>query len=146
VLLSYLTSRAIQHELRHGGLNQEQATNLQYVSDQGKDHPELAGVFRSIDAAIREHEWWRRPRLTLAFIADQTGYSIRDISRAINTQSSDSFSTYINRMRVDAFDQIFNRDSTHASVLDIAITVGFNAKSTFNRVYRQIRSKSPTRH
>ena len=146
VLLSYLTSKAIAHERRHGGLNQEQTLNLQHASDTQKDHPELTGVFHSIDTAIREQEWWRKPRLTLAFIADNTGYSIRDVSRAINTQSSDSFSTYINRMRIDAFDQMFINDSNNASVLDVALAVGFNAKSTFNRVYRQIRGKAPTRH
>lgn len=101
--------------------------------------------FRVIDAYIREHELWRSPALSLADVATRTGYSGREVSRAINTGAGTNFSDYINAFRVQAFsDMVASETSQDRSLLEMALAVGFNSKSAFNRVYRQHCGMTPS--
>ena len=53
-----------------------------------------------------------------------------------------SFSTYINRLRVEEFIDIVSNEKMR-SYLSAALKVGFSSKATFNRAYKKETGKSP---
>ena len=82
--------------------------------------------------------------LTVADLANKLGYSTKTISRTINSGLQKSFSLFINEYRVKLFQE--KRASgkfNHLSIMGLAYDCGFNSKSTFNRVYKEITGASP---
>ncbi|MEM9533801.1 MAG: helix-turn-helix domain-containing protein [Pseudomonadota bacterium] len=101
--------------------------------------------FAQIDGVVRGRRLWRYPRLNLAQVAAATGLNTRDVSRAVNVAGGASFSTYINALRIAAFDALLDDpEQRKRGVLNLALAVGFNAKSSFNRLYRHHRGVTPT--
>lgn len=139
-LLTAMGVFAWRHEGLQGAVPDKQSAALPDLDDN-----ETVTRFATIDAAVRERELWREPRLTLADLARETGLSPRDISRSINTAAGSSFSRYINLMRLDAINTLM-ADPAHKrrTVIELAYEVGFNSKSAFNRIYREETGKTPS--
>lgn len=82
--------------------------------------------------------------LTLADLAKKLGYSTKTISYTINNGLQKSFSLFINEYRVNLFKE---RKSSgkyeHLSIMGLAYDCGFNSKSTFNRIYKEITGFAP---
>lgn len=83
-----------------------------------------------------------RNDITLDDLADRAGFSKFYFSRLFKDFTKASFVDYLNRCRIlDAENLLSDPES---SVTDVALTVGFNSISTFNRVFRKYKSCTPT--
>jgi AraC-like DNA-binding protein len=99
------------------------------------------GRARAWTATIEREGWYREPELTLATVARRLGTNPAYLSRGLNEGLGTSFSTVINRMRVDAACVELARGG---AVLFTALDVGFGSKATFNRVFRQVVGCTPS--
>ena len=123
-----------QHELQSGQPEDNQPKVEEYQS-----------IFAALHKLIVENQWYLTPRLTLANISEYTGIQTRDISRAINLQTKQSFNEYINQFRVDTVcERLRNNDKS--SLTDIAFDAGFSSKASFNKVFKQVTGKTPTEY
>lgn len=82
--------------------------------------------------------------LTLASLAVKLGIHPHELSRIINLGLKKSFSDFINELRVREVarkmqEPIYDR----LTLLGIAWESGFNSKTTFNRVFKEITGKTP---
>lgn len=89
---------------------------------------------------------YRNQSLSLAGLAKEVGMPQRAVTDAINTCLGQNFKTFVNSYRIEAVKQALgdpvNKDKT---ILEIAYAQGFNAKSTFNEVFKESIGTTPSK-
>lgn len=102
---------------------------------------------RRLKEAVAANRLYEDPELTLTTLALKLKIHPHDLSRIINTGLEKNFSDLINEFRVrdiarkmqdPAYDQI--------TLLGIAYESGFNSKTTFNRVFKEMTGKTPAEY
>lgn len=143
VLFTLMTRAAFEHDRRKGALPSQAFQAATATIDPAEEVYETE--FETIALLMETQELWREPRLSLADLARSAGLSTREISRAINLHSGASFADFVNGYRVDALNALMADPVNHRrTIMELAFEVGFNSKSAFNRVYRNVMGKTPT--
>ncbi len=96
-------------------------------------------ILQKIIAIVEKEKLYLNENLTIADIASKLGYSTKTISTNINNGLGKSFSFFINEYRVNLFKE--RRSSgkyDNLSIMGLAYDCGFNSKSTFNRIFKEI--------
>ncbi|RZM84963.1 hypothetical protein C3B51_02210 [Pseudoalteromonas rubra] len=123
-----------------------QYQTLSQRDDAAQDTQLAQSIFAAVDAQVREQGLFCQPRLSIQHIADQLSLGVKQVSWAINSVSGNNFSNYINEVRLEQIEkQLADPAYAEASVLDIAMNNGFNAKSTFNQAFKARTGMTPTR-
>jgi AraC-like DNA-binding protein len=97
-----------------------------------------------IENAVKEHQWYLEPGLSLSQLSRRVGMNRAYLSRAINDGLKTNFSDFINTMRVDYAKSLI--DDGELKMLDIALAAGFGSKASFNRVFRRLSGKTPSQY
>lgn len=85
------------------------------------------------------------PELTLEELAEQMKCNPRKLSQILNNELDINFFTFINKYRIeDAKRLLADREQKSKTVLEILYEVGFNNKSAFNRVFKELTQQTPT--
>ncbi|WP_448563726.1 helix-turn-helix domain-containing protein [Thalassotalea ganghwensis] len=128
-----------------GGLPKQHEPQTEQPEHRQAKAEEYQSIFEALHTLIVENQWYLTPRLTLANISEYTGIQTRDISRAINLHTKQSFNEYINQFRVDTVcERLRNNDKN--SLTDIAFDAGFSSKASFNKVFKQVTGKTPSEY
>lgn len=101
-------------------------------------------VYQAIYDTVQQQQLWREPQFRLASLAQATGFAEHYLSYVINQQAGCNSQMWLNKFRVEEAKSQLSQ--TDAAVLDIALQAGFNSKSTFNRVFKEISGVSPTEY
>lgn len=83
--------------------------------------------------------------LSLKSLADEMEISANHLSQVINVFEECNFHDFINRRRVEAACKRLD-DSPQSNLLELAMDVGFNSKSSFNRAFLRHTGKNPTQY
>ncbi len=101
-------------------------------------------LLQNILATVKKEELYLNEELTIADLAKKLGYSTKTISYTINNGLQKSFSLFINEYRVNLFkEKRASGKYEHLSIMGLAYDCGFNSKSTFNRIFKEITGSSP---
>ncbi|BBN83686.1 hypothetical protein PA25_36710 [Pseudoalteromonas sp. A25] len=100
-------------------------------------------IFEHLDQQMNENTWYLQSRLTISDLARLCDLQVRDISRAINLNTKQSFNDYINAFRVAHVKQAMSKNPSE-SLLTLAINAGFNAKSSFNYSFKKQTGMTPS--
>lgn len=93
---------------------------------------------------IEDKRYYQDPELSLSSLAEKLNLSTHELSRIINTGLKKSFNDFINEYRVlDATRKMADPAYNHVTLLGIAYESGFNAQSTFSRIFKQVTGKTP---
>jgi len=85
------------------------------------------------------------PDLSLSQLAEEIGISSHYLSQVINEKFKLNFFDFVNRYRVEAFkENIKDPRYSNYSFLGIAFECGFNSKSAFNRIFKQVTGLTPS--
>lgn len=88
---------------------------------------------------------YTRKDLTLAGLAEQLSVSQHHLSQILNERLNQNFFDFVNQYRVEEAKRwLANRDYAHYSLEAIGKEVGFNAKSTFNAVFKKVAQITPS--
>jgi AraC-like DNA-binding protein len=104
-----------------------------------------------VAARIREHFETERPYLNpeyrLTDLAHELELSITVLSRSISASDlGRNFNDLMNRYRVEEVQRRLARpEFAEHTLLRIALDCGFNSKSSFNRIFRELTGESPSR-
>lgn len=101
-------------------------------------------LFNQIDSLIGQHELFKQPRFSLRDLATASGLNEKLLSSLINQQAGKNFNDYINKLRVDAICQHLIQHPEDGQILNIALDMGFNAKSTFNTAFKKETGLTPS--
>ncbi|MEM9324952.1 MAG: helix-turn-helix transcriptional regulator [Bacteroidota bacterium] len=102
-------------------------------------------IYKSALIQEMEHRVYRDPELTLDRLATNIKLQPRQLSSLIKKEYDMRFNEFINKYRVRAAKQLLlDPKCHHWSILAIGMEVGFNSKSTFNRVFKQVEGTTPS--
>jgi len=85
------------------------------------------------------------PKLTLSELADKLAISSNYLSQIINQYEQKNFHDFINGYRVDEFIERAQSNNNY-SLLAHAFDAGFNSKSSFNSVFKKLKSVTPSQY
>lgn len=139
--------------LRQGAIYEHagngEASNVELEDDEtpatrpvlDKDHAVRISV--KLNRAMDDRQLYRDPTLTLRQLSDSTQVSVHRISEVLNRHMGTSFYDFVNSRRIEEAKLLLQKDKKR-SVLDIAMDVGFNSKSTFYTAFNKLVDESPT--
>lgn len=90
---------------------------------------------------MRKDKLYLDPNLSLQKLSRHVGAPPNLVSQTLNDQIGLCFFDYVARWRIEASKPLIL--AREASVLDIALDVGFNSRSTFYKAFRRETGKTP---
>lgn len=91
---------------------------------------------------IHEEKLYLNPDITLNLVANRMNVSLNHLSQVINETLHKNFNQLINEYRIEEVKrQLADEDKP---LLTIAYASGFNSKSAFNRIFKEIEGTTPS--
>lgn len=129
-------------------------TNLQYAVVDSEDKKYSSSNLKAEDAIklknlVEMHmttsKPYLNPELSLSQLAGEINVSPHHLSQVINEHFERNFFDFVNWYRVqEVKERLIDPEYNHLSVLGIAFEAGFNSKSAFNRVFKNVEGETPT--
>lgn len=111
----------------------------------GLDDADIQRIVGRIESEFRVGKLWRDSNLTVQSLADQLSIRREYISQALNDGLGQSFSEYLNALRIqDAQSILLASAGTEKTILEVALFVGYNSKSAFNAAFKRLTGCAPT--
>lgn len=108
---------------------------------------ELRQKGRWLRKAMESGLFYQDAELSLRSLAETLNLHPNELSRIINTAFGKSFNDFINEYRIrEVIRKMQNPVYDRITLIGIAMDAGFNSKSTFNRVFREMTGKSPAEY
>lgn len=96
---------------------------------------------------IDKEKPYTQPDLSLTNLAQMLSVTPEYLSEIINNDLNKNFLDFINSFRVEEFKKRIQQDKNQDRLLiDLAFEVGFNSKATFNRVFKNKTTLTPTEY
>ena len=97
--------------------------------------------------AMETNMFYQDAELTLSSLAEKLEMQPKELSRIVNAGLKKNFNDFINEYRVrDAILKMQDPAFDHITLLGTAFDAGFNSKSTFNRIFKQMTGRSPVEY
>ena len=84
-----------------------------------------------------------REKITVKEIAKHFGYTKEYCSQIFNYYMGESFRSYLNRIRVYKFQELYRERGANTSIIHLAFECGFGSQSTFYRAYKDVFGINP---
>lgn len=104
-------------------------------------------LLQNLQLLTREERLYHDPEISLDKLAARLNASKHHVSQVINEQLGTSFFEYVNQMRVEEAKGLLaetTRSDFH--VIEIAYSVGFNNKVSFNSAFKKATGMTPTEY
>jgi len=102
---------------------------------------------RRLKEAVAANRLYEDAELTLNTLAVKLNIHPHDLSRIINMGMQKNFSDFINEFRVrEVARKMHDPTYDRLTLLGIAYESGFNSKTTFNRVFKEMTGKTPVEY
>jgi AraC-like DNA-binding protein len=100
--------------------------------------------FQKLVLYMEENKPYLDENLSLATLAQQLDLTSNQLSQIVNQKTSSNFFNFINSYRVEAVKgRLKNPAFAHYSILAIGFDCGFQSKSSFNKIFKQMVGKTP---
>jgi len=118
--------------------SEDTKTLTKYAGSRLKDSEAQQYAERLIEY-MKSSRPYLNPDLSLSQLAGEIGITSHYLSQVINERFNLNFFDFINGYRVEAFkDRLTDPGYSNYSFLGIAFECGFNSKSAFNRIFKQL--------
>ena len=120
--------------------------NSRYAGSTLKD-TDAEHFAQKLKTYMDEKKPFLNPDLNLPQLADDLNIPSYHLSQIINNNIGQNFFDFINGYRIDEVkSKITHPDYQKYSILGIAFDAGFNSKSAFNRVFKNMTGQTPTQY
>jgi AraC-like DNA-binding protein len=109
------------------------------------DGPTRMRIQRKLRDAMNSLQSFRDSRLTLRGLCQQIKENPHYVSQVINQDLGSDFYDFVNGHRIDCAKEAL-AVAPAKTVIEIALEVGFNSKSTFNTAFRRYTGMTPTEY
>lgn len=97
-------------------------------------------IYKEVESRI-----YLDPDLNLSKLSKKLGVHENLLSFVINDKTGKNFTTYINSFRVEHFIELaLSERLENETILSLAFESGFSSKSSFNRVFKELKGLSPS--
>jgi AraC-like DNA-binding protein len=111
----------------------------------GLSKQQLSDIGQTIHQYIETQKPYLNPEYNLELMAKDLNITRQNLSQAINDEIGKNFYQLINEFRVTEFKRYLNDPKmNHITFLGLAYEAGFNSKSSFYRVFKEITGETPT--
>ncbi|KZB61097.1 AraC family transcriptional regulator [Thalassospira lucentensis] len=107
------------------------------------DSNDVSRIRAKLDRIVAARELMFDPLLTMPKLANAVGVTPNQLSYVLNQHLGKSFFDFVNEVRTNEASRLLIEEPDR-TILDIAISVGFNSKSTFNLAFKKITGKTPS--
>ncbi|MCK2167337.1 AraC family transcriptional regulator [Thalassospira xiamenensis] len=107
------------------------------------DPNDVSRIRAKLDRIVAARELMFDPLLTMPKLANAVGVTPNQLSYVLNQHLGKSFFDFVNEVRTNEASRLLVEEPDR-TILDIAISVGFNSKSTFNLAFKKITGKTPS--
>ncbi|OSQ30588.1 helix-turn-helix domain-containing protein [Thalassospira sp. MCCC 1A03138] len=107
------------------------------------DADEISRICKRLDAIRTRSDLLFDPLISLPKLANAVGATSNQLSYVLNQHLGKSFFDFINEVRTGEASRLLVNEPDR-TILDIATSVGFNSKSTFNLAFKKITGKTPS--
>lgn len=115
---------------------------VQKYSRSALDRERMQRIAEKLTLAMTEEKLFEDSSLSLRDLSDRLGVSENYISQTLNDMLSRNFFDFVNAARVDEAKRLLR--ACEMSVLEVALTVGFNSRSTFNVAFKKHAGMTPS--
>lgn len=96
---------------------------------------------------VKEEKYYQDPELSLNTLAKALDLSVHELSRIINQALKKTFNDFINEYRVaDVIRKMQDPSYNHLTLLGISFESGFNSKTSFQRVFKEMTGTTPAEY
>ncbi len=99
----------------------------------------------ALTACMEKDKLYLLPDLSVRFLEDRLGITAKQISEALNQESGKNFYSFINEYRVAEFKEKV-ADNPQLTLAGLALDCGFNSKTTFQRVFKEMTGLRPSEY
>ncbi|MBL0745606.1 helix-turn-helix domain-containing protein [Chryseolinea sp. Jin1] len=123
---------------------------IDYLNHIGKDKEEetienLDSLKEKLTLYMEKYQPYTNPKLSLVELASRLKLQPHILSKVINSGFGMNFFDYVNTYRIDEFKRrVEDPQYKNYTLLGIALDVGFNSKTAFNRSFKKITSQTPS--
>ena len=111
-------------------------------ADSAREPRDWAAEAVHLREAVERERWYLEPGLSLTAVARRMGSNQTYVSRTLNQGMAQSFSQFVNGLRVAHAQRLIAGSET--SLVDVAHEAGFGSKASFNRAFRQHTGMTPS--
>lgn len=116
-------------------------------SKSGLNKDDMIKIHNSLINVVDDQKLYRHAGLSLKELSEKTNIPQHHITQTLNLYANKSFYNFINQYRVEEFKERVNKgDAEEFSLLGIAFDCGFNSKSSFNRIFKNLTGLSPSEY
>ncbi len=109
------------------------------------EEAEATELVHELEALMAERELYRDGGLTSQVLADALGITPHLLSQLLNVHVGKSFYAFVNGYRAEALKAaLADPAERHRGVLELALAVGFNSKSTVNSAFKKHTGLTPS--
>ena len=117
--------------------------NKDIASKYGIDEDEKKEIINLIYEVLSKNKFYTDPNLKIEQFAKKIHVSPRKLSIVINEITNDSFTSLLNKYRIDEAKKLLLDENNPDKIEDIYLKSGFNSRSTFNRVFKDFTGLTP---
>ncbi|MCJ8312722.1 MAG: AraC family transcriptional regulator [Saccharospirillaceae bacterium] len=153
----YILVSLMIYVLGYKALFSERAKTLSEIPESLKDNKKEKEKYEGqrLDSDIQDQIWleleqqlkgerlFTNPELRIADLAAKTGFQIHLVSQVINDCRSQNFNELVNELRINEAKRLLLEKPT-MPVLAVMLASGFQAKSTFNTLFKQASGQTPS--
>ena len=128
-------------------VNREERKNPQRGKSErsGLSKEEMTSISNAIMAYLTRQKPYLNPDYSLEQMARDLNITRQNISLVINESIGKNFFQLINEFRVEEFKRlVVDPKLSHITLLGLAFDAGFNSKSSFNRIFKEITGETPS--
>ncbi|MDD3320264.1 MAG: AraC family transcriptional regulator [Paludibacter sp.] len=93
---------------------------------------------------MKDEKLYLNPTLSIHDLADSMKMPAHQLSKVINKEFHCNFFEFVNKYRIEEFKQrAYSSDYKNMTILAIALDCGFNSKSAFNRIFKDMIGLTP---
>ncbi len=108
------------------------------------DTNELEELKEALHVMMTQDQVYLNPQLSLPELAEKMETNVHTLSKTINAGYTKNFRDFVNHYRIQDFIERAQEEKyKNQTFLAIALAVGFNSKSSFNRSFKKVTNKSP---
>jgi len=123
-----------------------ESQNSKYIRS-GLSNEQLTQIGQTIRSYIESQKPYLNPDYNLELMAKDLNINRQNLSQTINDEIGKNFYQLINEFRVTEFKKYLNDPKmNHITFLGLAYEAGFNSKSSFYRLFKEITGETPTEY
>lgn len=121
----------------------EKAAEQKY-SNSSIDEERLRRLAGKIERKVMEEKTYLNPDIDATTLASELGISVHYLSQVLSQELQTTFYNYINDARIEAAKEALK--TSQQSVLEIALDVGYNTRSSFYNAFKKRTGMTPSKY